>query len=221
MGLDMCLMRFPRYKGYTPEEIAALDDLFDLQTKKESFTFEEWTGKDSSILPTGADRDYLKRFYKTRYYPWDTGHECPYKSIREEVAYWRKANHIHKWLVDRLQDGIDDCEYHREATEEDLEDLLDICDTILDDAVLVTGKVINGYHLNGDGTEEPILENGRIIKNPEICEKLLPCTSGFFFGSTEYDQWYIEDVRYTQQAIERILRETDFETQMIYYISSW
>lgn len=25
-----------------------------------------------------------------------------------EVAYWRKANHIHNWFVQNIQDGIDD-----------------------------------------------------------------------------------------------------------------
>ena len=29
--------------------------------------------------------------------------------IRQEVAYWRKANAIHKWFVDNVQGGEDDC----------------------------------------------------------------------------------------------------------------
>ena len=33
--------------------------------------------------------------------------------IIESVGYWRKANHIHKWFVDNVQNGEDDCkEYH-------------------------------------------------------------------------------------------------------------
>lgn len=36
--------------------------------------------------------------------------KCPYKveSIRYEIGYWRKANAIHKWFVDNVQDGNDD-----------------------------------------------------------------------------------------------------------------
>lgn len=30
-------------------------------------------------------------------------------SIREEVFYWRKANAIHSWFVENLQDGVDNC----------------------------------------------------------------------------------------------------------------
>ena len=221
MGLDMYLTRFPRYKGYTPEEIIALDDFLDLRDKKEKYTFEEWTGKDISVVPKGADRAYLEKFYKTRYAAWDDEHRHPHKSIHEDVAYWRKANAIHKWFVDRVQDGVDDCDYHREVTERDLKDLLDICETILANVILEKGKVINGYRTGDNWEWEPILQDGKIITNRQLCEKLLPCQDGFFFGNTQYDQWYLDSIRRTQQVLERILRETDFETQMIYYQSSW
>ena len=31
------------------------------------------------------------------------------KAIVCEAMYWRKANAIHKWFVDHVQDGVDDC----------------------------------------------------------------------------------------------------------------
>jgi hypothetical protein len=46
--------------------------------------------------------------------------------IDEEVGYWRKANAIHNWFVDHVQEGIDDCkEYYVDF--ETLEELLGIC----------------------------------------------------------------------------------------------
>jgi hypothetical protein len=30
--------------------------------------------------------------------------------VIEDVAYWRKANAIHKWFVDNCQDGVDECQ---------------------------------------------------------------------------------------------------------------
>lgn len=30
--------------------------------------------------------------------------------VEVELAYWRKANAIHKWFVDNVQDGIDECQ---------------------------------------------------------------------------------------------------------------
>lgn len=30
-------------------------------------------------------------------------------TVSVNVAYWRKANHIHNWFVANVQDGVDDC----------------------------------------------------------------------------------------------------------------
>ena len=32
--------------------------------------------------------------------------------VELEVGYWRKANAIHKWFVDHVQNGQDDCGQH-------------------------------------------------------------------------------------------------------------
>ena len=48
------------------------------------------------------------------------------KYVIEEAAYWRKANMIHKWFVDNVQDGEDDCrDYY--VPIEILKELLDRC----------------------------------------------------------------------------------------------
>lgn len=50
--------------------------------------------------------------------------------VREEVGYWNKANHIHKWFVDNVQDGVGDCgEYY--VTEDDLRALLAACEEVI------------------------------------------------------------------------------------------
>jgi hypothetical protein len=52
------------------------------------------------------------------------------KSIIEEVAYWRKANQIHRWFVENVQEGVDDCrEYY--VSIEQIEKLVTICETVL------------------------------------------------------------------------------------------
>jgi len=46
--------------------------------------------------------------------------------IIEDVGYWRKANEIHKWFVDNVQNGVDDCkEYYVELDK--LQELLNLC----------------------------------------------------------------------------------------------
>ena len=58
--------------------------------------------------------------------------EYDVSSVTVELGYWRKANHIHKWFVDNVQNGVDNCgEYF--VSKEDLETLLLICKQALED----------------------------------------------------------------------------------------
>ena len=54
-----------------------------------------------------------------------------------------------------------------------------------------------------------------------IAMRLLPTQSGFFFGGTDYDNWYIADIEDTINIIEKVLAETDFDNEIITYQSSW
>jgi len=48
------------------------------------------------------------------------------------VASWRKANQIHRWFVDEVQDGNDDCQYYY-ASREKLTELIVTCEAVLAD----------------------------------------------------------------------------------------
>jgi hypothetical protein len=54
------------------------------------------------------------------------------KEVSAEAAYWRKANAIHKWFVDNVQDGTDDCGYY-DVDKEKLQELIDVIDQVLAD----------------------------------------------------------------------------------------
>jgi hypothetical protein len=110
-----------------------------------------------------------------------------------EVAYWRKANAIHKWFVDNCADGVDDC---REAyvSEEQLRTLLGEVE-----------KVLEARH-NGE-------ESGA-----------LPPTSGFFFGDTNMDEYYYEDMEITKTVLTKLLTIPpgyDCVPGDFYYQASW
>ena len=115
-----------------------------------------------------------------------------------EVGYWRKANHIHAWFVDNCQDGIDECQT-TEVDKKKLEELLSICRIII----------------NPGGGPVPL-----VVKET-IAQEKLPTREGFFFGCTEYDEYYYEDVKETMNILEKVLAETDFENESIYYSASW
>jgi hypothetical protein len=52
--------------------------------------------------------------------------ELPSISVNVKVGYWRKANQIHKWFVDNVQEGEDNCKEHY-VTREELQELNDVC----------------------------------------------------------------------------------------------
>ncbi len=47
-------------------------------------------------------------------------------SVTKRILYWRKANAIHNWFVQNIQDGIDDCERYY-VPEEKLLELYNLC----------------------------------------------------------------------------------------------
>lgn len=137
-------------------------------------------------------------------------------SIVEEVGYWRKANAIHKWFVDNCQDGIDDCRKTYISTEQ-LKELYKTCNIVLASIELVPAQVTNGWKYE-KGKEAPILEEGKAIKDPSVAQELLPSHSGFFFGGTDYDEWYVNDLKHTIKILDEVLKDGDGD---YYYQSSW
>ena len=69
---------------------------------------------------------------------------------------------------------------------------------------------------------EELAENCRkVLENHDLAEELLPTCSGFFFGGTDYDEFYMSDIINTIEIIERVLKETNFDEEYICYESSW
>ena len=108
------------------------------------------------------------------------------KFIVEEVGYWRKANAIHAWFVENVQDGKDECQRSYVGREQ-LAELRKIVESVLADHSLAA--------------------------------KLLPSKSGFFFGSTDYDEWYFKDLEDTKKILTDILNEVGYGNY--YYHASW
>jgi hypothetical protein len=58
----------------------------------------------------------------------------------------------------------------------------------------------------------------KILNDNSLAEELLPTASGFFFGGTEYDEWYFDGIENTIEILEGVLSDT---TADYYYSSSW
>ena len=137
--------------------------------------------------------------------------------LQEEVGSWRKANQIHGWFVDNVQDGEDDCREY-DVTREHLRALSRTVDQVLSNSKLIPGQVAVGYTLDG-GERKYTYEAGQVIADPEIAQRLLPTRDGFFFGSCDYDAYYLEDLRDTQSIlVAAFASPADVEFS---YQSSW
>lgn len=189
MGLDMYLEKYPRVGGVRPETIDAVDDYIKWRDGERTHSFEEWTGREKTELPPPPEMAVLETYRHTSYAVWDENRRFPHDRISEQVGYWRKANAVHKWFVDNVQGGEDDCAYHREVTADDLETLRDLCKTILLKSVLAVGKIENGYSLEGGRMVKQYTDGFKVV-NAEVCEEMLPTQKGFFFGGTEYNEYY-------------------------------
>lgn len=147
----------------------------------------------------------------------------PYSSIKpervsyitEQVGYWRKFNALHNWFVENCQDGRDECQesYVDQSKLEELVKTLKEVKNILETSPKKKTQVKVGYK---DGKE--VFEEIEVIEDTEKLDDLFPTSSGFFFGGTEYDDYYQEQVNETIEMIEGLLQE---EGGDFYYQSSW
>ena len=110
------------------------------------------------------------------------------KNVTFELCYWRKANAIHGWFVENVQDGKDECQSSHVPIEK-LTELRDLCEKVLDDT--------------------------------SLAPTLLPVAKGFFFGSYEYDEYYVRDIANTADALNKILALPDLDKLWITYRASW
>jgi hypothetical protein len=61
----------------------------------------------------------------------------------------------------------------------------------------------------------------KVLADKNLAHELLPTTDGFFFGTTQYDEWYFNGLEKTQSRIEKYLRSPQFNNYDFYYQSSW
>ena len=219
MGLDMYLNKYPRYKDATANDVEVIDSYFDWKERGGcGYTLKEWCGVDENEISTDLI-DFYKQKRELKHHDWDTDCVLDCYTCIKEVAYWRKANQINNYFVNYVQGGNDDCGNY-DVSKKQLEDLLYKCKEVMRIAIMENSQVVNGYAFE-DGKCIPCYEDGEVIVNADEVAAILPTRVGFFFGSTDYDSYYIDDIKRTIEQLEKILAETDFETEAIYYNSSW
>lgn len=116
-----------------------------------------------------------------------------YYCVNEDL-YFRKVNFIYGYFADKLEN--EQCWVDKE----ELEDIVNSCKEILDQ-----------YY------DESAEDNSKAI---ELAKELLPTTNGFFFGSTEYDEYYFNDLEDVAYKLEMFLGELE-DDESIFVVMSW
>jgi hypothetical protein len=74
-------------------------------------------------------------------------------------------------------------------------------------------------YVSPDRAQELLELCNQVISNPEKAMKLLPPQSGFFFGGTEVDEWYMEGITYTASVLTKLLSTDNVDS--VIYRASW
>ena len=107
------------------------------------------------------------------------------KYIIEEAGYWRKANQIHRWFVENVQEGKDDCgDYYVSRT--DMETLLDLCKQVKADHSLAESLLpsASGFFFGATAYDEWYYEDNK--NNIKILESGLEDEQSDYYYSSSW-----------------------------------
>lgn len=74
--------------------------------------------------------------------------------------------------------------------------------------------------LTGDDIDALISDIEQVLGDKQLAPNLLPTSSGFFFGSTDYDIYYFGELKDTLQYLKNDF-EYDFDNEQLFYTEWW
>ena len=95
--------------------------------------------------------------------------------LRVEVMYWRKANHIHQWFVEHVQDGVDNCGTYY-VSKKKLVELVNLCKKVLAERQLASTALPTqgGFFFGSTAYDESYFQDCQ-----ETIKKLSPVVKQF------------------------------------------
>ena len=148
-----------------------------------------------------------------------------------EDVYFRKANFVYRFFQPYLVD--EECIVGKDM----VNDLLERCDKVIaaaqkDGVIDENGEIDKKYYLcekffDLPENEQKVEELRVKLANDEMprdwtktAAELLPTQSGFFFGSTEYGIYYLEDILSCKEQFTKLLADWK-DDEVVYNIMSW
>ena len=138
------------------------------------------------------------------------------KQTRYQIGYWRKFNALQTFFQKRVESDYELCHgiYVHEDT---IKDLISRFNKILKDIkTCETGEI---QYCNGWANGEKTYATAKVYKS-EVAKDLLPPGAGFFYGSQEIDEWYVEDIKYSLKLFKKALELMKLGYDIIYE-ASW
>lgn len=115
---------------------------------------------------------------------------------------------------------MEDCKPYY-VGKKDLLALKSDCEKVLKASKLVE-ETVQVKQYNSEIKEYEFVPTTRMmIEDPTVAMKLLPTQSGFFFGSTMYDDDYLHSLENTIEQIDQILDTVDFDACDLEYKAWW
>ena len=141
-------------------------------------------------------------------------------SKRGTVIEWRKANQIHGWFDHQLGGVKNVTRYPVKVTQ--LEFLLEDCIRVKEHLIAGGMKGFEQVTERGIKDEEPFEKKEMVpmFVNVGLAQELLPPMPGFFFGSYDFDEWYLKQINETIEKLMEVL-STKQKGERFYYEAWW
>lgn len=145
------------------------------------------------------------------------------KRKQEEVAYFRKVNCLVAWVEHNVRE-FDNCE-DVVLSKEDITNLRDDARKVVE--ILKNAKFYNQEYECGSSfdnktnTRKVMIETKKVYKDIDDVLLILPTQEGFFYGDTDIDEYYFENIKRIVKEMNKILREIDFNEYEIIFHCWW
>ena len=216
MGLDSYIFSCPRKGNVTPVNIMAMHDLFEYEKMDDKYKTEDYYTTVEKYLESQTAytiKDLPNDKEIIQYYR-ELAARFNGEIVTNEM-YWRNDRDIHKWFVEHFQKA-DDCRAGAEITREDwMQFLLYLNDNLEGEFDL--GSINYAYRYNDDNSITSIPCDG--VEVEKYSGGLDRVDKDVFF-SVQDGEGFVSNLNSLREAI-RVLARINFDTEMLFYVSSW
>ena len=195
MGLDIYFhkttVKFHGDESKSEDFVKFTDEVDELARKTASEQFEKLLAPLREAWEKLQTNDYWRNTYNERYF-----------------TFVEKARPIicrngYDWLLHPFTERVIDLPELEELVKKNVDGYYEPYDAYFRKVNFLfayyqnIGKMVDEYYAftDKDDIDDIISRCERVLKDHDLANELLPTQSGFFFGSTDFDQWYFVDVK--------------------------